>query len=59
MYALCNELGREPFNRLIVAIDKDTKEIKEYLYDIDSYVKDLQIWKNYLQIHSFLNEMKK
>ena len=59
MYALCNELGREPFNRLIVAIDKDTKEIKEYLYDTDSYVKDLQIWKNYLQIHSFLNEKKK
>ncbi len=59
MYALCNELGREPFNRLIVAIDKDTKEIKEYLYDTDSYVRDLQIWKNYLQIHSFLNEKKK
>ena len=59
MFALCNELGREPFNRLIVAIDKDTKEIKEYLYDTDSYVKDLQIWKNYLQIHSFLNEKKK
>tara|TARA_Y100000816_G_C25815739_1_gene426911 strand:+ start:11 stop:604 length:594 start_codon:yes stop_codon:yes gene_type:complete len=59
MYALCNELGREPFNRLIVAIDKDTKEIKEYLYDVDSYVRDLQIWKNYLQIYSFLNEKKK
>ena len=59
MYALCNELGREPFNRLIVAIDKDTKEIKEYLYDTESYVRDLQIWKNYLQIHSFLNEKKK
>ena len=59
MYALCNELGREPFNRLIVAIDKETKEIKEYLYDVDSYVRDLQIWKNYLQIYSFLNEKKK
>ena len=58
MYALCNELSREPFNRLIVAIDKDTKEIREYLYDVDSYVKDLQIWKNYLQIHSFLSEKK-
>jgi len=54
MYALCNELGREPFNRLIVAIDKDTKEIKEYLYDVDSYVRDLEVWKNYLQIHHFL-----
>ena len=59
MFALCNELGREPFNRLIVAIDKETKEIKEYLYDVDSYVRDLQIWKNYLQIYSFLNEKKK
>lgn len=54
MYALCNELGREPFNRLIVAIDKQTKEISEHLYDIDSYTKDLQIWKHYLQIHHFL-----
>ena len=35
------------------------QEIKEYLYDTDSYVRDLQIWKNYLQIHSFLNEKKK
>ena len=54
MYALCNELGREPFNRLIVAIDKQKKEISEHLYDIDSYTKDLQIWKHYLQIHHFL-----
>ena len=56
--ALCNELGREPFNRLIVAIDKETKEIREHLYDIDSYVEDLQIWKNYLQIHNFLKSKK-
>jgi len=59
MFALCNELGREPFNRLVISINKDTLEIKEHLYDTSSYVKDLQIWKNYLQIHSFLNEKKK
>ena len=56
MYALCNELGREPYNRLIVAIDKDTKEIHEFLYDVETYNRDLQIFKNLLQVHQFYKE---
>jgi len=56
MFALCNELGREPYNRLIVAIDKDTKEIHEFLYDVETYNRDLQIFKNLLQVHQFYKE---
>ena len=58
MMAICNERNIDPFNRLIVAIDKENYTIQEHLYDVDSYAEDLQIWKNYLQIHSFLNEKK-
>lgn len=58
MMAICNERNIDPFNRLIVAIDKETYTIQEHLYDVDSYAEDLQIWKNYLQIHSFLSEKK-
>ncbi len=58
MMALCNELDRKPFNRLIVAIDKDTMEIREYVFDVESYKKDLEVWKHYLQIHQFLKDYK-
>jgi len=54
MNAHIHELNVEPFNRLIIAIDKDNNEVKEFLYTIDSYEKDLEIWKQYLRIHQFL-----
>tara|TARA_R100000329_G_scaffold126302_2_gene104911 strand:+ start:8930 stop:9745 length:816 start_codon:yes stop_codon:yes gene_type:complete len=58
MMALCNELDKKPFNRLVIAIDKETHEVKEYLYDIASYEKDLQLWKLYLQIFQSLEDIR-
>ena len=58
MFALCNELNREPFNRLVVAIDKETNEVREYLYDVESYKKDLQLWKLYLQVFQSLHDIR-
>tara|TARA_R110000824_G_scaffold149195_1_gene319306 strand:+ start:557 stop:1321 length:765 start_codon:yes stop_codon:yes gene_type:complete len=49
------ELGIEPLPRVIIAIDKDTEEVKEFWYR-DSQEKHLEVFKSYLHISQFLKE---
>ena len=49
------ELGIKPLPRVIIAICKDTEEVKEFWYR-DSQEKHLEVFKSYLHISQFLKE---
>ncbi len=61
MNAYCQNNNCEPFDRLIIFIDRDSDpvSIKEFYYPVSTYKTHLKIFQNYLEIYEWLHSAER